>query len=132
MDAPLVGADRRLLPRDPLEISRQIERWSQLGVPLLVSVAVPSSAEGDAHARHPARPLAALQPGGPTAEWQSNIVQWLFPLLLGKQSVQAIVWDGWDDRVPHELAHSGLMDADGHAKPALETLIGLRREQLGI
>jgi hypothetical protein len=119
------------LPRDPLEVNRQLDRWAQIGVPLMAILAAPSSADPDPLARHPARPLAALAPGGPTPDWQQELVQWLLPLLLGKQSVQAIVWDAWDDRQPHELPHSGLIDSSGRPKPALETLTELRRELLG-
>ena len=57
--------------------------------------------------------------------------QWLLPLLLAKQSVQGIVWDGWQDNQPHEMPASGLIDAQGQPKPALQTLAELRRAWLG-
>jgi len=119
------------LPRDPLEISRQLDRWSQIGVPLIVYVTAPSSSAPDPLARHPARPLPNLRSGGVTPAWQHVLLQWLLPLLLAKQQVQAIAWDCWQDNQPHEMPSSGLYDSDGHAKPALQTLIELRREIVG-
>ena len=119
------------LPRDPLEISRQLDRWSQIGVPLIVFLSAPSSTAPDPLARHPARPLANLRSGGVTPAWQHVLLQWLLPLLLAKQQVQALAWDCFLDNQPHEMPSSGLYDSGGHAKPALQTLIELRRELTG-
>jgi hypothetical protein len=118
------------LPRDPLEVSRQIDRWSQLGVPLMVFLSVPSTSVADPIARHPAKPLAHLRAGGPNPAWQRSIAQWLLPLLVAKQSVQALVWDAWQDNAPHELPASGLYDIAGKPKPALQTLIQVKRDWL--
>jgi hypothetical protein len=45
--------------------------------------------------------------------------------------VQAIAWDCFLDNQPHEMPSSGLYDTHGHPKPALQTLIELRRELIG-
>ena len=119
------------LPRDPLEISRQLDRWAQIGVPLIVFVTAPSSSAPDPLARHPARPLPNLRSGGITPAWQHVLTQWLLPLLLAKQQVQAIAWNCFLDNQPHEMPASGLIGSDGIAKPALQTLIDLRREIAG-
>jgi hypothetical protein len=119
------------LPRDMLEVSRQLDRWSQIGVPLIVLLAAPSSMGADPMARHPAHPLVDLHAGGVNPAWQQSLVERLFPVLLAKHSVQAIVWDAWQDNQPHELSCSGLNDAGGQPKPALLTLIEQRRELLG-
>jgi hypothetical protein len=116
------------LPRDPLEVSRQLDRWAQIGVPLIAFVSAPSSTAADPLARHPARPLADLRSGGVTPAWQHVLLQWLLPLLLAKQQVHAIGWNCWQDDQPHEMPSSGLYGSDGLAKPALQTLIELRRE----
>jgi hypothetical protein len=119
------------LPRDALELSRQLDRWSQIGVPLIVSVSAPSSMAADPLARHPAaHPLVDLRPGGINPAWQQQIVQQLFPVLLAKHNVQAIVWDHWQDNEPHELQCAGLLDTSGRPKPSLQTLIDQRRELL--
>ena len=120
------------LPRDTLEVSRQLDRWSQIGVPMIVFVSAPSSMGSDRLARHPSsHPLVDLRSGGINPAWQQSVVQRIFPVLLAKQTVQAIVWDPWQDNLPHELQSAGLYDTKGRAKPALETLISLRKELLG-
>jgi hypothetical protein len=119
------------LPRDSLEVSRQLDRWAQIGVPLILFLAAPSSVGADPLARHPAHPLIDLWPGGVNPAWQQQLAGRLFPILLAKPSVQAIVWDPWQDNQPHELSCAGLNDTSGRAKPALETLINQRRELLG-
>jgi Glycosyl hydrolase family 10 len=119
------------LPRDSLEVSRQLDRWSQIGVPLIVFLSAPSGMGADPLARHPAQPLVDLRAGGINPGWQQELVAKLFPVLLAKHSVQAIVWEDWQDNQPHELSNSGLYDSTGHPQPALQTLIDQRRELLG-
>jgi hypothetical protein len=116
------------LPRDMLEMSRQLDRWSQIGVPLILFLSAPSSMGADSLARHPAHPLVDLLPGGVTPAWQQQLVSRLLPVALAKQSVQALVWDPWQDNQPHELPNAGLFDTRGRAKPALQTLMELRQE----
>jgi hypothetical protein len=118
------------LPRDPLDISRQIDRWTQLGVPLVISLAVPSEGGADPKAQHPAKVLSDLAAGGLTPAWQNATIQWMLPLLLAKQSAQAIIWNHWQDDRQHEFPHAGLCDNRGRAKPVLQTIANLRKELL--
>jgi hypothetical protein len=119
------------LPRDALETSRLLDRWSQIGVPLMVFLSAPSSMGADGLARHPAHPLVDLRAGGVNAAWQGQIVERLFPVLLAKHTVQAIVWDHWQDSQPHELSCAGLIDAANQPKPALQVFGQLRKQLLG-
>ena len=66
-----------------------------------------------------------------TPAWQHGLVQWLLPLLLAKQPVQAIAWDSWQDNLPHEMPCGGLIGNDGKPKPALQTLTDLKRDWIG-
>jgi hypothetical protein len=119
------------LPRDALEVSRQIDRWSQLGVPLVVFLSIPSSGAADPQAQHNTRVVPGLVAGGVTPQSQQAMLGWLMPLLLAKQSVQAVIWNDWREDVPHEFPHAGLCDPKGKPKPALQLLAGLRRDLLG-
>ncbi|MDX1947142.1 MAG: endo-1,4-beta-xylanase [Pirellulaceae bacterium] len=119
------------LPRDPLEVSRLIDRWAQLGVPLVVSLAIPAAAAPDSRAQHPGRPLADLAARGLSPQWQQETADWLVPLLVAKQSVQALVWNHWQDDQPHEFAHAGLYDEAGQPRPSLPLLARIRKEIVG-
>ena len=106
-----------------------IDRWTILGLPLIVLLTNPSSSEAD--------PLAATQtnvvtssPNGVSPNSQQEFVQRVVSLLLAKPAVQGILWNQLHDAVPHEFAHAGLFDADGGAKPALTTLAELRSAHL--
>jgi glycosyl hydrolase family 10 len=116
--------------RTSLEFGRQIDRWSALGLPLLVTLTAPSSTAPDPLARSAARPInysaaAALSPDAQRA-WAEKFL----PVLLSKQPVQGIIWNQLFDSQPHAFAHGGLLDTQQHAKPILESLGRLRRQHL--
>ena len=116
--------------RDPLEVGRLVDRWSLLGLPLLVMLTLPSSAAADPLARSEARPAGYGPQGESTPESQLRWVNELAPMLLAKQRVQAIFWNQASDAAPHDFAHGGLFDAAGTAKPALAALGRLRQQYL--
>ena len=118
------------LPRDPLEFSRQIDRWSQLGVPLVLFFTAPSSASADPLAKQVGRTIPNLAPSL-KPKWQRKLVESLLPLMLAKQSVQAFAWNQFQDDMPHGYPHGGLVDARGQPKLALQTIAQLRKEMLG-
>lgn len=118
------------LPRDLLEISRQIDRWSQLGLPLVLFVTAPSSESKDSLAHSAARPLPSLIAGGLSPLAQAELISVLVPLLIARQPVQAVVWNQWRDDLPHDFPHGGLYDTMGQPKPAMKKLVEIRREYL--
>lgn len=119
------------LPRDALEVSRQIDRWNQLGVPLVAVLTAPSESNADSADRGVASVLPHLASSGVTPQWQRELVAWLVPLLVARQPVQAVLWNQMRDDVPHDFPHGGLFDAQGNAKPALEALIEMRKQLFG-
>jgi hypothetical protein len=54
----------------------------------------------------------------------------ILPMLLAKQAVQGILWNQLLDSQPHALPHGGLYDEHDQAKPIVELLQKLRRENL--
>ena len=108
--------------RDRFELSRQIDLWATLGLPLTVSLAFPSQAKADPHAE------PGINVGEP--EWKTTWsepaqAEWLatmLPLLMAKPSIAGIEWCNFSDAVPHRYPHSGLTRPDGSAKPAFERL----------
>lgn len=118
------------LPRDLLEFSKQIDRWTQFGLPLLIVLTVPSGAAADALAQVGTQALQGGPPGALSPLGQKQIAERLMPMLLAKTAVQGIVWNQLDDGMPHEFPHGGLIDAAGRTKPAWELLAQLRKEYL--
>ena len=118
------------LPRDVLEITEHIDLWALLGMPLIPMLTLPSSLDADALATDRSRILQSAFPGGPSPQNQRRLLEQLLPALLAKQSVQAIVWNQVFDSVPHRYAHGGLFTAQALPKPALNSLLALRRQHL--
>jgi hypothetical protein len=96
------------LPRDVLEISRQIDRWSVFNLPLLVELTLP-----------PSRSFAAAS----ELAWLKQVV----PVLLSKATVQAVFWGQLFDGQSGQLPDRGLFDTDATPKPALEAFANVRR-----
>jgi hypothetical protein len=46
--------------------------------------------------------------------------------LLAKPCIQGVFWNQFEDAVPHDFPHAGLVTPQGQAKPALRTLAALR------
>ena len=111
------------LLRDPLELSRQMDDWAFLGVPLCPLVTVPSATDEDPQAQRRARPASSHWDLKAQADWVRRCV----PLLVAKPYVQGVFWGQLDDSQPHEFPHGGLFDSGGRPKPALAHLAGLRR-----
>ena len=113
---------------DILEFSRLLDRWSLLGLPLLVMLTLPSSCGPDS-LRSPAKPQPYAATGGATPESQREWIERLLPMLLAKQPVQGIFWNQLSDAGPHDFANGGLFDASGQPKPALGCACAIFREQ---
>lgn len=114
------------LPRGVLELGRQLDHWALLGLPLYVSMTLPSDDGDDPLARYPWRPSCG--PWTPRAQ-QAWAARYL-PLVLAKPYVQGVIWGQLRDGEPHEFPHAGLFDSRGRPKPALATLTAIRQRYL--
>jgi hypothetical protein len=112
--------------RTLLEFSRQLDLWSIFGLPLWISLNVPSACHEDTLARQ----KNVTMPGQWTPAAQQAWVARYLPLMLAKPFVQGVYWNQLEDSVPHDFPHGGLFDERGHAKPALRTLGLLRQAML--
>ena len=132
--------------RPAMEYGRLLDRWSLLGLPLMVLLTEASSTENapkalpairvDGAAGHDAEGADLRQYGrdetqrdfaehSPAARTAS-----LLPLLLARSTVQVVLWNQLSDKRPHEFPHSGLFDGKGQAKPLLQTMRELRKNYL--
>lgn len=116
--------------RDGLELSKLLDTWSLLGVPLYIFLAAPGGEGDDGKAESKAATVEGAWPGGWSLEAQAEWVRRVVPMLLAKPSVQGIAWQQYRDDEPHELPHAGLIDAEGLPKPVMTTLAALRKEHL--
>lgn len=112
--------------RDLLDISRMIDLWSSLSVPLQVTLAAPAARGPDL------QQTSDLEVDGSTsrmpwseelqAVWADAVVQ----LLMSKPQVTSIFWTHFSDRDPHRFPHAGLVGSANQPRPALERLVRLR------
>jgi hypothetical protein len=114
--------------RDLFDVSRLIDSWSVLGIPLYVTVACPSSAEPDPTAVSDLVVNAQHWPGGCTEASQAQWLSRCLPLLLSKPAVAGVFLEHFSDAVPHEYPHAGLLRRDESPKQAVEALVPFRRE----
>ncbi len=98
------------LPRDLLEFNMQLDRWSALGLPLLVSLAVPSETDGF------------------TPERQKQWLDAYLPMVLARPSVQAVFWTQLLDAEADDFLSTGLVDRDGQPKPIFSAMARLRKQ----
>jgi hypothetical protein len=117
------------LPRDLLEISHQLDRWSSLGLPLLISFTAPSSATDDRQVWGKSR-VAFQNPEAIDGMYQRRLAQQLLTVLLAKMAVHGIIWNQLFDSEPHPFPHGGLFDGQRRPKPALAAVQELRRQYL--
>ncbi len=108
LEINLGAAPRSTLPRDVIEVGRQLERWTTLGLPLVVLLTIPS--EGD----------------GFTPKVQQRWLDSYLQLLSAKTSVHAVFWNQMRDDAS-ETPGRGLIDDLGHPNSAMATLSAFRK-----
>jgi hypothetical protein len=116
--------------RDLLEISRMLDLYALLGVPLRLTLGYPSSANADADADPDLRVEGGHWGSGFTSEVQATWAADVTPLVLCKPYVQGVQWTHFRDAEPHQYPHCGLVDRRDNVKPALQKLRELREAHL--
>jgi hypothetical protein len=127
----LMGVDPRgSYCRPTLETSRVLDLYSFLGVPLQVTLGYPSDSRLDPLADRDQSLNTGCWRGGfapaSQADWASSFAS----LALCKPFVRQVIWSHADDGAPHQFPQTGVVDAQGNAKPVLERLAALRKEHL--
>lgn len=115
--------------RDLLELNRLVDRWSLLGLPLMVLLTAPSSAAADDAAKLKSPVTPGLAPVV-SPQWQREVASHVVPMLLSKNNVQAVIWNQWTDTQTRDFGSAGLIDASGKPKPALSWLSDWKKEHL--
>jgi hypothetical protein len=112
--------------RGPLAISRLVDTWSLLELPILVALTLPSSTADDPLANRKVR-VVSSEGDMITPESQRDWINRHVPVLLAKNVVQVVLWNQLSDAVPHHYPHGGLFDAEDQPKPALEAFRSIRQ-----
>ncbi len=116
--------------RDLLEISRLLDLYALLGVPLYVTLGYPSSANADADADPDLRVEGGRWGNGFSTEVQAAWAAEVTPLALCKPYVQGVQWAHFRDAEPHQFPHCGLADRRDNLKPAMQKIRELREAHL--
>jgi hypothetical protein len=114
-------------PRDRVELERHLDRWACLGLPLAVTLVVPSNDDLDPRAQRPAEVIDLDPAGGASPEAQARWVRRLAETLAARGDVQAVCYGQLADATEHEWPWGGLFDLEGRPKPALEALAAIGR-----
>jgi hypothetical protein len=116
--------------RDVLEVSRLLDMYALLGVPLQVTLGYPSTEGVDANADPDLTVGAGHWRGGFNPATQADWAALHAALTLCKPSVRAVTWTHLLDAEPHQFPACGLVDTKGRTKPALACLRELREKHL--
>jgi hypothetical protein len=125
-------------PRDLIEVNRMLDRWTMLGLPLLIYVSSPTQVAAAGQRDRVSQWKTAVQSAQfaageqPAATEQQRVIppELLVQLLLSKPSVHAVVWHQLSDQYPVATQSSGLWDATGQTKDLLQKLSQLRQSFL--
>jgi GH35 family endo-1,4-beta-xylanase len=115
--------------RDLLDLSRMLDLYALLGLPLQVTLGYPSVNEPDPEA-DPELAVGAGHWNGYTLESQANWTDSFTTLCLAKPYVKSVRWCHWSDADRHQFPHCGLVDSAGNRKPALDKLQSARQKHL--
>lgn len=113
--------------RDLMEISRLIDSWSVLNLPIHVTLACPSSAEDDPLSYPDCEVEPRLWSTDFAEDHQAQYLDRVMELLLAKPSVAGVFLTHFSDGTPHQFPFAGVLRPDGTPKPALERLIAQRQ-----
>jgi len=116
--------------RDVLEVSRLLDLYAFLGVPIQVTLGYPSLDASDPLANPDLRLTVGRWRDAFTPQVQADWAEAFGSLCLAKPYVRAVHWCHGADQHAHLFPHCGLIDAQGKTKPALERLAKLRADHL--
>jgi hypothetical protein len=116
--------------RDLLEVSRILDLYALLGVPLQVTLGYPAQTTADPQAEAGLAVDAGHWRMGISPQSQADWAAAVAELALAKPYVRAVHWVHFSDAEPHQFPHCGLADGQGAPRPALERLRQLRQQHL--
>jgi len=117
--------------RDLLETCRILDLFGLLGLPLEVTMSVPSSTAADPAAASLGQSITAGPGSGPpTPQQQADWAAGFASLAMCKPHVRSVIWSPWSDADPHTFPNGGLLDLQGKFKPIFQRFSALRSDHL--
>ncbi len=89
-------------PRDLVAFTNELDRWTQLQMPLVIFLSAPTGLPDESDV------------------YSANHVEQLLTVMLGRPSVQVVVWTQLQDTPGDLPGRAGLLDSDGCEKPILQ------------
>lgn len=112
--------------RDPLQWIDLIDVWTQLGLPLVICLRMPSAIEVSVKPS-PVNGSGMLRTGQEHDDQQRfEILNTVLPMLAARPAVHGLIWRQWSDPDDPRFPFGGLVRADGSEKPVLGILECLR------
>jgi len=116
--------------RDLLDVSRLLDLYILLGVPIQMTLGYPSALASGERADPDQRVGLGFWRGGYFEETQADWASSFATLALAKPYVRTVQWAHWSDAQPHEFPNCGLVDPQDRIKAAVQELAKLRTEHL--
>jgi hypothetical protein len=116
--------------RDSLEMSRLLDLYALLGVPLRVTLGYPAATGNDPNADPEQRLGGGFWHGGFSPAVQAAWTDSFASLAACKPGVQGVLWTHDSDAEAHLFPNCGLLDQSGTPRPALQSLRQLRQKHL--
>ena len=113
--------------RDLLDLSRLLDLFALVNLPLHVSFALPSSSAPDPQAAEGIKVETIQWPRSVDEQLQCEWASSWISLAAAKPFVRSVTWLQATDAVPHIFPHAGLVKADGSPKAAYEWFAGFRK-----
>lgn len=109
--------------RDLLDVSRLIDLWSTLGVPIYVTLIYPATSQGDPKASSRIKVVGDQWRVPWSDESQAEWIDQVLPVLLAKQAIVGVFWSHLSDAQPHYYPNAGFIRHDGTVRPSLSHFV---------
>lgn len=136
LDIKLNYSQTGSMQRSAMDFSQNLDRWSALGLPLLIQLTAPAGSTNDPYCiahqqgRENQTPFQGVDMSSHFDDMQLRVIKPILPILLAKPYVHGIVWNGWSDGVPHHSPNAGLLDQSGTPRPLQKYLRAMRADHL--
>ncbi|MFN4259587.1 MAG: endo-1,4-beta-xylanase [Gemmataceae bacterium] len=116
--------------RDLLDLSRLLDLYALLGVPVQLTIGYPASTATDMNADADLSVEGGYWSDGFSPAVQAVWTAKVAALALCKPYIRGVHWIHLTDAAPHQFPNCGLLDQHGQPRPALEQLTRLREQHL--